>query len=500
VALVSTPVSFEKTSTMPLRFSKKLGRCVGWGCFSKKAGEEYDDEHGDHFPDDELFKAVGGLMKMDFKDREIDIEHVGAAQGSIVTAFHMGEDIAKSLGVDTGGNYGTLIDFEPSAELLAKIEGGKLLSLSMYGTAVAEPVAKSAAGVEVSAAKRKRVMRDVKLTKWAVCESPAHVGAGITLVKSLPSDELLEAVMKTRPASVSVQVAKRTPAATSIELGHQHAIYDADEKDGSTSYERAEGFQYGHSHQWLRGADGTITLLVADGHTHTLATETIAMSKPEDFAKATADLATAQGRCTTLSKALLLLAALPFEQQTFAKRYTDTAALEGFLAKSDADRAALAKPIHKSERTGRCYYAGEESLVELAKDNDAAHVELAKAKEAGEVARIEKSVREVIPFWKGKDETKVALMRAIEALPEELRKDALESMRAANVAFESVTKAVGHGPGGGGPSGSDPEARLFAAHAAFAKAAGKSMPQTASEFAATEEGQKLFAEAYPTGN
>jgi hypothetical protein len=346
------PVSFEKTSDSAVRFVKKLGRCIGWGCFSKKAGVEYDDLHGDHFPDDELFAAVGGLMKTDFAAREIDIEHLGAAQGSIVTAWAMTEDVAKSLGVDTAGNYGVLVDFEPSADLLKSIESGEMFALSMFGTAVAEPVAKSGATVDVAAAKRKRVMRDVKLTKWAVCKAPAHEGAGVTLVKSQPSDDVLEAIAKAAPAArrafVHVPlakdaagakkklkaaiarherhmdgteatddesqqkmmdemkealaelgedsgmskgaVAKRTAAATSIEHGHQHLIHDIDEKSGSTSWDSGHGYEHGHYHEWLKADDGTITVLATDGHTHTIATEIAAMSTPADLAKAQADI------------------------------------------------------------------------------------------------------------------------------------------------------------------------------------------------------------------
>lgn len=508
VALVSR-VPFEKTSDVAVRFSKKLGRCIGWGCFSKKAGTEYDDEHGDHFPDDELFGAVGGLMKMDFKDREIDIEHLGAAQGSIVTTWAMTEDVAKSLKCDTGGNYGVLVDFEPSADLLKSIEDGEMFSLSMFGTAIAEPVAKSAAGVEVSAAKRKRVMRDVKLTKWAVCKSPAHVGAEVALVKNAPSDDVLEAIHKSAgktrafahlpvdksmagakkwlkraiarherhmdgseatddksqtkmmdemkkaleeldaDASMSMdkstRLAKRTPAATSIEMGHQHTIYDADEKDGYTSSETSGGSGHWHSHSWIKNNDGTISVLMADGHTHTLETEIAAMSNPTDLAKAQTDLATANTRCSTLAKALLVLAALPVEQAAFAKRLKGDE-LEAFLGKSDADRAALATPVHKSTSTGEVFYASDDArLVTMAKAADATAVELAKAREAAEAVRFEKRAEEVIKHWPGTLPERAAIMKAVDGIADEaLRNAAIEKCKAADVAFESITKRVGH--------------------------------------------------------
>ena len=52
-------------------------------------------------------------------------------------------------------------------------------------------------------------------------------------------------------------------------LGHQHLI-DLECMDGNgcgqTSYQTAEGAEYGHSHAWARGADGTISILADGGH------------------------------------------------------------------------------------------------------------------------------------------------------------------------------------------------------------------------------------------
>jgi hypothetical protein len=490
-------VSFEKTTDVALRFSKKLGRCIGWGCFSKKAGVEYDDLHGDHFPDDELFAAVGGLMKTDYAKREIDIEHLGAAQGSIVTAWAMTEDVAKSLNCDTGGNYGILVDLEPSAELLKSIEAGEMFSLSMFGTAVAEPVAKTAGEVDVEK-KRKRVMRDVKLTKWAVCKSPAHEGAGVTLVKSAPSDEAIEAVMKAAPrkAFVHIQVAKRTPCMTTAHDGHQHLIADAEEKDGFTSWETAASDQYGHSHPWVRGASGTIVIGEANGHSHEIEETTM----PTDIEKAQTDLANLRAELAKSNALVAKALALPDDQKAYAKRLApgDVAT---FLGLSDADRAALAKPIHKSERTGRSFYAGEESLAEMAKDADAMAEKLAKSEQAAEAVTFEKRAEEVIKHWPGTLAERAAIMKAVDGIADEaLRNAAIEKCKAADVAFASITKRVGHSGGGDlvGATGAGPEAQLNALATEIQKAAGgeaaMSFAKAYDQALSTPKGAQLYAE------
>jgi hypothetical protein len=68
---------------------------------------------------------------------------------------------------------------------------------------------------------------------------------------------------------------------TSIAKGHQHSIdcmpsgtdWDGQPRsrnNGSTSYAVSEGAEDGHSHDWVRNADGTITIAMSDGHTHTI--------------------------------------------------------------------------------------------------------------------------------------------------------------------------------------------------------------------------------------
>lgn len=552
------PVSFASTSPVALTFDKKSRRCVGFGCFSMKDGVEYVDLHGDHFSDDELFKAVGGLMKQPFDTREINVEHLGAAQGSIVTAFALTEDIAKAMTppIDTGGNYGVLVDFEPSADLLKRIEAGEMLCLSMEGKAHDVEVVKSAEGADIAATKRKRNMRGVELTKWAVCKAGAHEGAGIAIVKAGPQADVIEALKKSgvrafaeihvgktlagakkklkaaiarherhmdgteatdddsqqklmdemRDALAELgdesgmsmdkaRVAKRAPAMTSAHDGHQHLIGDVDEKDGFTSWETAASDKYGHSHPWVR-IDNRIVIGEANGHSHEIEETTM----PTDIEKAQADitalkadLAKSNARVSTLGTALAIACSLPPEQLAYVSRL-DAAGQESFLAKSATERAELAKPVYVSKSTGDAFYASDDRrLVEMAKAADAGAVELAKAREAAEVATFEKRAAAELPSLRGTVAEKAALLKAVEGIADEaVRKVALEMLKSADHATASVLKPVGFA-GAAPVVGSALEAYDKGLEAfAKAKDPAANPDKYADEFLGTSEGSRLY--------
>lgn len=421
-----TAVSFVKASTEPVRFDKKLGRCVGWACFSKKNGEDYVDLHGDHFPDAELFEAVDALNKQPIDKREINIEHAGPGRGVIVSAFALTEDIAKGLTppVDTGGTYGVLVSFEPDADLLKSIEGGGSFCLSIEGSAASvETIAKSAA--DIAATAHKRTMRKVTLTKLAVVKAGAHEGAAVSVIKAAPDAVTLW----------DAAVTKRAPALTDPAFGHQHLIFDVEVEDGTTSYEVAAGSEYGHCHPFVRMPDGSISIGEAAGHTHTLTNpENAAMA--DDLAKsltaAQADLAKSRGLVAVAVN-------LPADQAAFAKRLSGDA-LESYLAKSDAERAALAKPVHIA-KSGEVYFASDDPrLVSMAKTADAQAEIIAKQAEAAQLAVIAKTA-ESMPAVKGS----ALIAKAIYLLPEAERAEALADLATVNATIAKVCQPVGYG-------------------------------------------------------
>lgn len=68
---------------------------------------------------------------------------------------------------------------------------------------------------------------------------------------------------------------------TSVLDGHQHLLdpsgnrygMGGDGQSGCTSWAVSEGAECGHEHAWIRNADGTITIAMAEGHTHTILDE-----------------------------------------------------------------------------------------------------------------------------------------------------------------------------------------------------------------------------------
>jgi hypothetical protein len=65
---------------------------------------------------------------------------------------------------------------------------------------------------------------------------------------------------------------------TSVVNGHQHLLDPSggmfgpcgDGASGATSWAVSEGADVGHEHAWLKAADGTITIAMAEGHTHSI--------------------------------------------------------------------------------------------------------------------------------------------------------------------------------------------------------------------------------------
>lgn len=493
---VTTATEFRKASPIACSFDQELGVCVGWAAFSKKDGVDYVDAHGDHFPDVELFKAVDALNRIPVAERAINVEHAGPARGEIVSAFALTEDFCKASTppIDTGGTYGVLVTFKPDAELLTSIKAGEAVCLSIEGKAYdVETIAKSTlarrtsaedavVGVPIEATAHKRTMRKVELTKIAVVKAGAHEGAAVTIVKSAGEEIAIWRAAK---------VAKRKPAMTTAVNGHQHSIYDVEELSGGTSYETAPGAPYGHSHPFIRHDDGSISIGAVDGHTHDLAT-TEDSTMADDLNKTlTADLAKAR-------KTLADVLALPPAELAYAKRL-DEAGVVAFVAKSADERAKLAAPVYVA-KSGRAYYAGEDRMVELVKALDEQGEELAKARDAARVAEFAKSGATKFGHLVGGAAAHTAIAKALALAPlsDEERAAAEGALTAASATVAKLKTPVGHG--GGEVADSDPQVALEKAVTEFAKSnPGLTAIEARREFGRTDEGQRLYAAAYPRG-
>lgn len=452
--------------------------CVGWAAFSKKDGADYVDAHGDHFPDAELFKAVDALNRIPVAERAINVEHAGPSRGEIVSAFALTEDFCKAAvpKIETGGTYGVLVTFKPDAELLKSIKAGEAVCLSIEGKAYdVETIAKSAAA-DVAATAHKRTMRKVELTKIAVVKAGAHEGAAVALIKSAGEEIAIWRAAK---------VAKRKPAMTTAVNGHQHGIHDVEEPNGFTTYEMAPGAAYGHSHPWLRHADGSITVGAADGHTHEIATATEAPM--DDITKTlSADLAKAR-------KTLADVLALSPAEIAYAKRL-DEAGVVAFVAKSAEERAKLAAPVYVA-KSGRVYHVGEEGMVELAKALDAQAEELAKAKDAARLTEFAKAGADKWGHLIGGSIAHTAIAKALATadLTAEERQAAESALVAASATVAKLKTPIGVGGGDGAERGGEAEIESIAAE--IAKSKGCSHAQAYDLAIQTPAGAAAYARA-----
>ena len=461
-----TTVAFAKSA--PAKISKgKLGVYFAWGAFAKRDGELFVDAHGDSIPGDEFVGAALSLAK----SAKLGHEHDGTVNGSVPLVFPLTEDIQAALDV-TSPHAGLAVGFQPVGDLAASLEAGDAWELSIAGEAMAELVKASIAKAEGDAApKQLRTLTKIRIDEISLVKAGAH-GAGTRIAIAKRADRTAA------PQEPMTDIAKRAPALTTVTNGHQHLVDDIESADGFTSYEKSPGSEYGHSHPFVRAADGSITVGAADGHAHDIANPGDA-TMADDLAKSlTADLAKARA-------ALATAVTMPADQLAFAKRLQG-AELEGYLAKSAEDRGKVATPIHKSERTGRVFYAGEESLAELAKDADTVHVELAKARGEAAIAVIAKAAA-AIPHVKGAG----LLAKAVHLLPEAERAEALAALSTVDATIATITKTVGFG-GNDATDPASPQAELDAIAADIAKAKGVSIAKAADLALDTPRGAQLY--------
>lgn len=250
-------------------------------------------------------------------------------------------------------------------------------------------------------------------------------GNHIALVTHARAGELARVRMDGAPVLRADYAVMATSGAvlTSIVDGHQHSFDPQTIRDGigSTSWSTSNGSPQGHSHDVVRNADGTFTVGMNDGHTHTLlgltteveGTKTDAKNAPPmkpPVARAkeivmppiknqlTLDAATAE-----LAKETLRADALVIELATTKASLTEA------VARADAAEGALSVAREKLEESnvGRIDQARLD--VEIAKvadltaklaaeksRADAALDPITRSREVQERARVERAVHSVI--------------------------------------------------------------------------------------------------------
>lgn len=323
--------------------------------------------------------------------------------------------------------------------------------------------AKADAAAKAGHPTKRRKMVDFEIDELSGVDHPAQKGAKICLAKRDGAQE---------------PVFKRKRLLTE-EDGHTHMIDDA-EDGGYTSYERAEGEEYGHSHPWVRNDDGTIAIGLAMGHKHKAITkrdETLdndpppapimakngggtaptpthsqetPMTTPAPADARDTQIATLQA---DLRKRDQVIALSPAHRAVYDGLPADER--DGFLAKSSTERETVAKAreeanpvVYTSEVDGAVYRKADDSrLVEMAKRHDADRKEIAKAREEAEAATFEKRAAVELGNLPKTAKAKAALLRAVEKgvkVPDDLLPEVKEILKAANSRLIKAATEIGN--------------------------------------------------------
>ena len=113
---------------------ESLGLAFGWAIVSKEDGEDYYDTQDDHIPEDAMLSAATDFMQ---SARTSKVMHEGEKAGTVVFAFPLTTDIAKSLGVTTT-KTGLIIAVKADPDMLEKFKSGELTGFSIGGKRITD--------------------------------------------------------------------------------------------------------------------------------------------------------------------------------------------------------------------------------------------------------------------------------------------------------------------------------------------------------------------------
>ncbi len=425
--------------------------------------------------------------------------------------------------------------------------------------------------------KKRRIMHSLTVKEVSGVDVPAQEGARFLISKRVEPDDDVE----------KFDLGMQNPKATNEVDGHQHLL-DDNGQAGTTTWETSEGEESGHSHSWIRNSDGTIDVLLSEGHDHQvmekraftaeqrkqLAKEGKALPDGSfpivnkgDLRNAISAFGRAKNKgvvATHIKKRARALGAtdlLPDEgalavksasgghnpkEESIMDEDTKKAVAEANAAMQkqlDAEKARADRADKMAELTDgqKSFYkdlgeSEQESFLQLDKDGRQVEVDKAKAdnpvvyksprtgreyrkdsnsevleavKSADEAWKIATDERELrkdgelskraakLKFVKGKDEVKVALLKAIDGIEDEdLRKGALEIVEAANSGIEQAFERRGTAFGAD-PEAVDAEAKLEKMAEEYKKTHDVTIEKARAEILMTEEGAELANEVSP---
>jgi hypothetical protein len=341
---------------------------------------------------------------------------------------------------------------------------------------------------------KRNVMAEFTLDEISGVDNPAQQGARVTIMKR--ADAAL--------------IGKKLRL-LSDEDGHTHMIDDA-EDGGSTSYAHTEGEDMGHSHPWVRNDDGTVTVGMSDGHTHSVIqknqTAGEAGSEEDTTMSATKNAGGEQAITKEQHDALAAELALAKAYGTLTDAHKAHAAglpegaeRNAFINKSVAERdgivtkATSADPVVYTCADGtELRKSAGDTVIRLAKRADASDAALAVEKAERQNVELAKRAADELGNLPGDVAAKSALLKAVDGISDATaRTGALALLKAANAGgaanFETngteakTTKSVG-----------DAEVKLNDLATKRAAEASISFAKAYAEVLGTPEGRSLYAQ------
>lgn len=316
--------------------------------------------------------------------------------------------------------------------------------------------------------------------------------------------------------------------------GHSHLIEDTD-PGGQTSWEISEGADEGHSHPYVKNADGTFTVGDAEGHKHRVlmakrytktspgdgapdgmvpsantaagatgngpgentmpATNT---AEPKDMAAKVDKLEKDLAKSTALAEHNDKLAKLNDAEKAHMGALPESArpaflALEGDARKSELAKAVDADPVILKSEDGTEYRKSDDPrLVKMAKqadeDRKVAKAEIAKREE---MELQKRATSPDLEHYGAKPDVTAAMLKALDGIEDETtRKAAIDSLKASSSTNAAAFKTAGY-RGGNEEDSDDPMVKIDKLTAAYATKNGTSIAKAMSEVLKTEEGKAL---------
>lgn len=128
VTALANSQNFSKASVV--KVDSGLGLVFGWAIVSKVDGADFYDSQGDHIPEESMLKAATDFMVHSRTAKEM---HAGPQKGSVVFAFPMTAELAKSMDIQTKYT-GLMIAMRPDdPAMLEKFRTGEYSGFSIGG-------------------------------------------------------------------------------------------------------------------------------------------------------------------------------------------------------------------------------------------------------------------------------------------------------------------------------------------------------------------------------